>query len=201
MTDASSSAHLSAPEANLAAIAAAARIDRYLVELASLAEGGIDTVVGLVLNGAIVIGRIVAPEAMAYAVDEHMLKRLEMSAAASSEAATAWEAVRKTVAGGNAKVVEAERQDRQKMIARYRELYGDTRVSPTDMPEDLARKIIDDATRVAITLADVHVFPPGIREPIALSVMRVDIRQVGGWWIVPTDPEARSASFTFPGQN
>lgn len=201
MTDASSPAHLSAPEANLAAIASAQRIDRYLVELASLAEGNIDTVVGLVLNGAIVIGRVVSPEAMAQAVDEHMLKWVKMSEAASSEDATAWEEARKAVDGGNVKVVQEEREARQAMMARHRELYGDDRVSPTEMPEDLARKVIDDATRVAITLADAHVFPPGIREPIDVPVMRVDIRQVGGWWIVPTDPETRSASFTFPGQS
>jgi len=201
MTGDPSDARLSAPEANLAAIASAQRIDRYLVELASLAEMNMNTVVGLVLNGAIVIGRIVSPQAMAHAVDEHILTSLKMSAAASPHDATAWEEAKQTVGGGNVKVVQEERQARQGMIARHRELYGDARVSPTEMPEDLARDIIDDATRVTITLADAHIFPPGIREPIDVSVMRVDVRQVGGWWIVPADPETRSASFAFPGQS
>jgi hypothetical protein len=199
MTDASSPAHLSAPEANLTAIASAQRIDRYLVGLASLAEANIETVVGLVLNGAIVVGRIVSPEAMARAVDQHMLNILEIGEAASSEDATVWEEARKTVEGENVKVVHEERLARQEMIARHGELYGDTRVPPTEMPDDLAREVIADATRVALTLVDAHIFPPGVREPIDVPVMRVDIRQVGGWWIVPTDPETRSASFTFPG--
>ncbi|HEX3802560.1 MAG TPA: hypothetical protein VHV75_06960 [Solirubrobacteraceae bacterium] len=199
MADESSTAHLSAPEANLAAIASAQRVDRYLVGLASLADAEIDTVVGLVLNGAIVVGRIVSPEAMARAVDEHVLSLLKMNAA--SDDATAWEEAKNAVDGGHVKVVQEERQARQDMIARHRELYGDGRVSPTEMPEDLAREVIADGTRVAITLADANVFPPGTREPIDVGVMRVDIRQVGGWWIVPADPETRSAPFTFPGRS
>jgi hypothetical protein len=200
VADESSTAHLSATEANLAAIASAQRVDRYLVGLASLADAEIDTVVGLVLNGAIVVGRIVSPEAMARAFDEHVLSLLKMNAA-SSDDATAWEEAKKAVDGGHVKVVQEERQARQDMIARHRELYGDERVSPTEMPEDLAREVIADGIRVAITLADANVFPPGTREPIDVGVMRVDIRQVGGWWIVPTDPETRSASFTFPGRS
>jgi hypothetical protein len=200
VADESSTAHLSATEANLAAIASAQRVDRYLVGLASLADAEIDTVVGLVLNGAIVVGRIVSPEAMARALDEHVLSLLKMNAA-SSDDATAWEEAKKAVDGGHVKVVQEERQARQDMIARHRELYGDERVSPTEMPEDLAREVIADGIRVAITLADANVFPPGTREPIDVGVMRVDIRQVGGWWIVPTDPETRSASFTFPGRS
>jgi hypothetical protein len=199
VADESSTAHLSAPEANLAAIASAQRVDRYLVGLASLADAEIDTVVGLVLNGAIVVGRIVSPEAMARAVDEHVLSLLKMNAA--SDDATAWEEAKNAVDGGHVKVVQEERQARQDMIARHRELYGDGRVSPTEMPEDLAREVIADGTRVAITLADANVFPPGTREPIDVGVMRVDIRQVGGWWIVPADPETRSAPFTFPGRS
>jgi len=200
VADESSTAHLSATEANLAAIASAQRVDRYLGGLASLADAEIDTVVGLVLNGAIVVGRIVSPEAMARALDEHVLSLLKMNAA-SSDDATAWEEAKKAVDGGHVKVVQEERQARQDMIARHRELYGDERVSPTEMPEDLAREVIADGIRVAITLADANVFPPGTREPIDVGVMRVDIRQVGGWWIVPTDPETRSASFTFPGRS
>lgn len=192
------SAQLSASEVDLAAIAATQRLDRYLLELVSLADAEIGTVVGLVLNGAIVVGRIVSSEAMARAVDKHVLTLLEMSATASDDAAS-WEVVQTNLSGAHVNVVKKERQARQDMIARHTELYGDERISPTEMPGDLAREVIADSARVSITLADANVFPAGIREPIVAGVMRVDIRQVGGWWIVPTDPKTRSASFTFPG--
>jgi hypothetical protein len=85
------------------------------------------------------------------------------------------------------------------MISRYSAEFGDAQVSPTEMPEDLARDVIADHNRVAVTLAEAHVFPPGSPEPLKTGVMRIDLRQVGGWWIVPTDPETHSASFNYPG--
>lgn len=189
--------HLTPAEVDLATIAAAQRLDRYLVGLASLADADIGTVVGLLLNGAVIVGRIVSPEVMARAVDDHVLALLEMSATGSCDT-TDLEDAKKTVVGGNVKVVQEDRQSRRDMIARHGDLYGDKRVPPTEMPEDLARAIIADSARVVITLADAKLFPPGTREPLDVPVMRVDIRQVGAWWIVPTDPQTQSASFMFP---
>jgi hypothetical protein len=59
---------LPGPDADLASIASAQRLDRYLVELASLTEGGVETVVGLLVAGIVVVGRIVSEEEIALRV-------------------------------------------------------------------------------------------------------------------------------------
>jgi hypothetical protein len=197
MAGESADPRLTPAEVDLAAIAAAQRVDRYLVELASLADSDIDTVVGLVLNGAVIVGRIVSPEAMARTIDEHLLTLLEMSATASSET-QAWEDLKDAVSGENVRRVHEDRKARRDMIERHNALCGEERVPPSEMPEDLARAVIADNARVVMTLADAKVFPPGTREPLDVAVMRVDIRQVGAWWMVPADAQTRLATFSFP---
>jgi len=200
MADEPSTTRLSEPEVDLATIASVHRLDRYLAELASLTEGGVETVVGLLISGNVVVGRTVSEDDMAKEVDQHLLTVIEMNAAASSDP-DSWSQTKSDLAGKHLEGAAERREARAKMIARHAAEFGDTNPLPTEMPRDLARDVIADHNRVVLTLADASVFPPGTQEPLKVSVMRVDLRQVGAWWIVPTDPETRSASFSYPGSH
>jgi hypothetical protein len=199
MSERPSDTSLSGPEADLAAIASVQRLDRYLVELAALTDAGIETIVGLLVAGTVVVGRTVSEEYIATEMDQHILNIVEMGAATSNDPED-WNQTRSDVTGKHAQGVSERLDARQRMIARYGAEYGDAQVPPTKMPEDLARDVIADHNRIVVTLADARVFPPGVREPLNIGVMRIDLRQVGGWWIIPTDPDTRSASFNYPPQ-
>ncbi len=198
MANEPSTTRLSEPEVDLATIASVHRLDRYLVELASLTEGGVETVVGLLISGNVVVGRTVSEDDMAKEVDQHLLNVIEMNAAASSDP-DSWSQTKSDVAGKHLEGAVERRDTRAKMIERHAAEFGDSNPLPTEMPRDLARDVIADHNRLVLTLSDASVFPPGTQEPLKVSVMRVDLRQVGAWWIVPTDPETRSASFSYPG--
>jgi len=140
----------------------------------------------------------VSEDDMAKQVDQHLMNVIEIHAAASNDP-DRWGQTRGDVAGKHLEGAVERREARAKMIARHAAEFGDANPLPTDMPRDLARDVIADHNRVVLTLADASVFPPGAQEPLKVSVMRVDLRQVGAWWIVPTDPKTRSASFSYPG--
>lgn len=198
MADDASTTRLSEPEVDLAIIASVHRVDQYLAELASLPAGGVETVVGLLISGNVVVGRTVTEDDVAKQVDQHILNVIEMQAADSSDP-DSWSRLKSNVAGKHLEGAVQRREARAKMIARHAAEFGDANPLPTEMPRDLARDVIVDHNRVVLTLADASVFPPGIHEPLKVGVMRVDLRHVGAWWIVPTDPETRSASFSYPG--
>jgi hypothetical protein len=198
MAEESSNGQMSGPEADVASIASISRLDRYLVELVGLTEGGLETVVGLLVAGNIVIGRMVSEAAIAKKVDEHVLSVLEMTAAASEDPES-WDQLQRDMAGKHEAGFSERRDARHQMIVTHAAEYGDAQISPTEMPESLAREVLADHNRIAVTLAEANVFPPGVSRPLSVGVMRIDVRQVGGWWIIPTDPGTHSASFNYPG--
>jgi hypothetical protein len=71
-------------------------------------------------------------------------------------------------------------------------------VSPSELdtvPEEVARREIE-SRRTGITLADVHMFPPGGAH-FELSILRVRLASVAGWWLLPSDDEGK-VSFHHP---
>ncbi len=188
---------LSTPEVDLANLAASQRLDRYLVELASLSNVGLSTVLGVLIGGTIIIGRLVPEREVAKAMDEHISSvfQLAKQAAESPEEKQAF-------AEGDSTAHQRAAEERQAAGTRLRERteaeVGDGDIEPTALPEELARFLVQDSAPPALTLAEASVLPPGAKAAISVPVLRVAVRQVGAWWIVPTDPETGQASFSYP---
>jgi hypothetical protein len=135
---------------------------------------------------------------MAEAIDAHVAAVFERAAKDSKDPETsiAW---RDKLAGAVTEA-EAKRQAAHAdLIARYRKLYGEENVPLTELPNDLVRDMLADQHHRTLTLADAHVFPPGITQPVKPGHVRVALHQIAAWWlVVPSDPTTTSVSISYP---
>jgi hypothetical protein len=193
----STSDRLSNPEVDLAYLQASQRLDRYLVELAGLSGVGLGTVLGVLVGGTTIIGRLVPDIEMAKAMDDHLSSMLQLAkrAAGSPEEE---QLLADVDTSPHQKAAEERQAAKTSLRERVEAEVGDGDIEPTKLPEDLARRLAQDSSPPALTLADASVLPPGAKAAITVPILRVAIRQVGGWWIVPTDPETGQASFSYP---
>jgi hypothetical protein len=197
MTATPSQRQLTAPEVDLATLAASKQIDGYLVELAGLANVGIGTVLGLVVDGTIIVGRLAPETQMAEVMDEHIQSILAI-AEREAESPADKQFLAEQVTNPHQKAAE----ERQNARTRVRELVeaeiGDADIELTGLAENLARALVNEHAQPALTLAEAHVFPHGAKAPISIPALRVIIHQIGAWWIVPTDPSTGRADFSYP---
>ena len=193
----SAESRLSTPEIDLASLAASQRLDRYLVELASLSNVGLSTVLGLLIGGTIIVGRLVPESEVAKAMDDHITSVFQLATQAA-ESPDEVDAFAQNDSTAHQKVAEARQAARTGLRERTEAEVGDGDIEPTALPEDLARFLVRDSAPPALTLAEASVLPPGAKAAIDVPVLRVAVRQVGAWWIVPTDPETGQASFSYP---
>lgn len=181
---------------DLARVAASAPPDADLSALASIAQDGGGSVVALLVSGTVMVGRLTSDVEMAHEIDRHIAKLLSLSEAQrKGSEPTRYEGL------GTAATDAAERlhRSRQETLGRYADAAAGKESPPKvhELPIDLAREIVADDSNPVLTLADVHIFPPGGAGEIEAPVVRVDARQVGAWWIVQMDDEG-SAQFTYP---
>jgi hypothetical protein len=156
---------LSGPERNLAQIAAATRHDPALARLADLAADGARYMVGLLVNGMTVYGRVASPRAIYELLDADTEPMIE-GIRADHPARGAW--IRRydaDVAG------KAELEHRNKDV------------DVDDMSEDDARATINNFA-ITITLAEVSVFPPG-GQHFEVNIMSVARSHIAAWWLIP----------------
>lgn len=188
---------LSNPEVDLAYLQASQRLDGYLVELAGLSDIGLSTVLGVLVGGTTIIGRLVPEIEMAKVIDEHLSSLLQL-AERTTESTEEKQLLAEADTSPHQKVAEERQAARKDLRERVEAEVGDGDIEPTELPEELARRLAQNSSPPALTLADASVLPPGAKAAISVPVLRIAIRQVGGWWIIPTDPETGQASFSYP---
>jgi hypothetical protein len=188
---------LSNPEVDLAYLQASQRLDGYLVELAGLSDIGLSTVLGVLVGGTTIIGRLVPEIEMAKVIDEHLSSLLQL-AKLTTESTEEKQLLAEADTSPHQKVAEERQAARKDLRERVEAEVGDGDIEPTELPEELARRLAQNSSPPALTLADASVLPPGAKAAISVPVLRIAIRQVGGWWIIPTDPETGQASFSYP---
>ncbi len=188
---------LSNPEVDLAYLQASQRPDGYLVELAGLSDIGLSTVLGVLVGGTTIIGRLVPEIEMAKVMDEHLSSLLQL-AKRTAESTEEKQQLAEADTSPHQTVAEERQAARKDIRERVEAEVGDGDIEPTELPEELARRLAQNSSPPALTLADASVLPPGAKAAISVPVLRIAIRQVGGWWIIPTDPETGQASFSYP---
>jgi hypothetical protein len=188
-------------EQDIAELAAARTAqDGYLMQLIGLADDGVSTYIGMIVNGIIVFGVLSSTDKIAKPVDEHRswLAGASRKAEMPPEGVTAeeFENSLRTFSSAATTAYEAHRAETDE-IADEAEPYltEDGHLDFKAAPARVARRVIGLWYRHSITLAEAQVFAPGQAGLMKLPVMRIALDQVSAWWVIPLDSEGR-ANFT-----
>ena len=180
---------LSHSDRDLARIAAAAQHrDQTLGTLAAISE---DTssgyMVGLLVNGMTLYGRIESPREFYALLDVENATIVERGRAVNADS---WpDDVAAKLEGTWARHFDEDLAKHRTLVERNAD--GDFE----DMSEeDMRSSIADDPT--TLTLAEVYIYPPG-DTLFQVPLMRVNRSHVAAWWPVPRDA-AGSARFAHP---
>jgi hypothetical protein len=186
-----SDAPLTLSETDLAYLASQHVPDGLLAKLLELAETGVGLGVGLLLNGMIVTGRLVGPEAAAGAVDAQL-----NTLAGPTEESDLTEEERSSFTSLATAAVERTKQQRE---AFYEELapYEDPAGIDLDtVPAKLAHQLVQQDARSHLTLEGARLFAPGQAGLTNIATLRVALVQIAAWWVLSTD-EQGNARLTF----
>ncbi|MGI8801338.1 MAG: hypothetical protein ACR2KV_04075 [Solirubrobacteraceae bacterium] len=178
---------------DLAAVGSYAVQDAFLLDLILLADSGISTSVGLLINGMIVLGAVSSPALAAGEVDAERRRIASMSAQPEGMSDQEWEAAQERFAGANRRALE--RTDRERTaLERDVEFYsGGEPVDESAAPAGLTRRVIGQRARPFLTLCDVQVVAPGTPGVARVAVLRVAVDEIAGWWVIRHDETGRAS--------
>jgi hypothetical protein len=187
-------------ERDLASLAAHARRDPFLEDLAEQArDTGYGPVVGLLVNGMLVVGRLASPREFAEQLDSHNEWLVSQGEASGDpEVARAWAEARERVANMYVERVEDARNDATAVYAEVDEATAGEEVDLDALDPGLARRLVFAEAVGTLTLAEPHIHLPGAREALRVDVLRVHVAHVAAWWIALPD-ERGVTTTTIPG--
>jgi hypothetical protein len=182
-------------ELDLAALGAYAVQDGFLLDLIMLADEGISTSVGLLINGMIVLGAISSPSLAAGEVDAERRRIAAVSRQPEGMSDEEWAEAQETFATANTTAFERTEAERSRL---EREVAAEARraeepVNPAGVRPQLARDMIAYRARPFLTLREVQIVAPGNRGIANIAVMRVAVGQINGWWVIRHDETGRAS--------
>jgi hypothetical protein len=139
----------------------------------------------------IVAGQLAPIDALAEELDAErrtLIHRLPKPDDSSEEE---WAETREAFSTLTASVVE-ERRGRVAQLDDDLNEHGDDWDLRT-LPAGLARRVIDLHTRAHLTLREVRIAAPGQVGVTQLAVLRIQLAQVAGWWVLRSDEQGRSS--------
>jgi hypothetical protein len=184
---------LAPADQDLAALGSYAVQDGFLLDLIMLADSGISTSVGLLVNGMIVLGAVSPPSLAAGEVDAERRRIVGLSERPEEMSDDEWESARERFAEANRRALDRTEEARNR-LERDVELYGGG--EPIDealAPAMLTRRLIGHRARPFLTLCDVQLVAPGNPGIARIAVLRVAVSQIGAWWVIRHDETGRAS--------
>lgn len=170
-------------ERDLADLAAVIRQDAYLQQMASEAEDGVGAPIGLLANGMVVYGRLGPERLMAEEVDAYLEWVIQGGETAGADP-EGWKEARERLGGMAVRMADKRKEARQEVLNRAEEFSGEEGFDWPAAPRDLAREVIRERVRPALTLREARILVPGQSQPLEVPVMRVNMTEVSGWWLL-----------------
>jgi hypothetical protein len=178
---------------DLAALGSYAVQDGFLLDLIMLADNGISTSVGLLLNGMIVLGAVSPPSLAAGEVDAERRRIAGMGEQPGGMPDEEWETAHERFAGANRLALERTERERAR-LERDVELHSAGEpVDERTAPEELTRRLIAHRARPFLTLCDVQIVAPGTPGVARIAVLRVAVGQISAWWVIRHDETGRAS--------
>lgn len=178
---------------NLAALGSYAVQDGFLLDLIMLADSGISTSVGLLINGMIVLGAVSSPGLAAGEVDAERRRIAGMSEQPEEMSDDDWVEAKDRFAAANLRALERTEIDRAR-LERDVELYSAGEpVDETVAPAELTRRLIGHRARPFVTLCDVQIVAPGNPGIARVAVLRIAVAQINAWWVIRHDETGRAS--------
>ncbi len=178
---------------DMAALGSYAVQDGFLLDLIMLADNGISTSVGLLVNGMIVLGAVSSPSLAAGEVDAERERIAGMSERPGSMSDEEWEEARDRFAGANRRALERTARDRARLARDVALFAGDEPVDEAAAPAELTRRLIAHRARPFLTLCDVQIIAPGNPGIARIAVLRVAVGQINAWWVIRHDELGRAS--------
>lgn len=184
---------LGPPDHDLAALGSYAVQDGFLLDLIMLADSGISTSVGLLLNGMIVLGAVSAPGLAAGEVDAERRRIVAMTDRPAELSDDEWTAAENRFSGANRRAVERTEEDRARLDRDVEVYAGSDPIDEAAAPADLTRRLIRHRARPFLTLCDVQIVAPGNPGVARVAVLRVAVAQITAWWVIRHDETGRAS--------
>jgi hypothetical protein len=196
MTDnAETQAPLSPSEIDIARIAAQlGHQDGYLLDLIQLADRDLGLVIGILLNGMIVIGSLAPSEEMAEAIDVEragLAERFGRDHKPEDQTAEEWEETLNEFSSATSMFLRKIRAEEEELDARLAEIDEDV-VDPATLPAELGRKLLDLQGRAFLTLRNVQIAAPAQAGVMKIPLLRVSVGQIDAWWPIHLDEEGKA---------
>ena len=178
---------------DLAAVGSYAVQDGFLLDLIVLADSGISTSVGLLINGMIVLGAVSPPSLAAGEVDAERRRIARMSERPAELSDEEWDAAQERFANANRRALERSEGERERLERDVEFYSGGQPIDEAVAPADLTRRLIAHRARPYLTLCDVQIVAPGNPGVARIAVLRVAVRQISAWWVIRHDETGRAS--------
>lgn len=186
---------LTAFDRDLATVAAQSSQDQILVDLVQLAETGLGLAVGLFMNGMVVVGALASAHGTAERIDAESAKAMAHISPPEGVSRGEWEERQQALGHRYVRAVERYHERRQQLLDDADEQAGEEGLDRDTAPAELVRRLIEDEARQTLNLVQVLVKAPGEPRVMRLDSLRVNLRQIAGWWVIRTDEEG-AATFS-----
>jgi hypothetical protein len=188
---------LSTAELDLARVAVRLAPDEFLLDLLELAdhrEGGMGFGVGLLVNGMIVMGQLTSREEIAKHSDDEYRTLIERVPKPENVSTEEWSKIRERFSTMASTAVVQLRDEHSKLDEDLRQQVGEDDWDIRSVPGSLARRLVSASARSHLTLLGARIFAPGQAGVTQVPVMRVQLSQIAGWWLLRTN-EAGDSKF------
>jgi hypothetical protein len=175
--------------------AASANFDGYLAQLLDLADTGIPTYVGMIVNGLVVIGMLSPAEKFVASVDEVRSRLADASRKAGllgDLSKAQFEESLETFSSAASAAYRERRQEEEEIVGEAQPYLDDSgHLDFKTAPARIARRVMRLWYRHSVTLTEAQIFAPGQAGLMRPPVMRVALDQISAWWVIPLDAEGR----------
>ncbi len=178
---------------DLAALGSYAVQDGFLLDLIVLADSGISTSVGLLVNGMIVLGAVSPPSLAAGEVDAERRRIARMSERPAELSDEEWDSAQERFANANRRALERTERERERLERDIEFYSGGEPVDEALASADLTRRLISHRARPYLTLSDVQIVAPGNPGVARVAVLRVAVGQINAWWVIRHDETGRAS--------
>ncbi|MDO9356435.1 MAG: hypothetical protein Q7T55_22245, partial [Solirubrobacteraceae bacterium] len=143
-------------------------------------------------NGMVVIGRLDRDESMAQALSTMRRRLIDRSPKPEGQTDEQWAAVQEGFANAPLNFVGQRRAVEAGVNEELGNRAVDGVLNTDTLPASLARQFRELTSRTHLTLSDARIAAPGQEGMTVLPVLRVQVREVTGWWFAMPDEDGTS---------
>lgn len=193
-------APLTGPERDALRVASRDTPDRFLMSLIAMARQGLREQVAFLVNGMIIVGELGEPEALADLMRVRRGSQTDRAQRPDGISDEEWTDMLDAWVDEPSQMVAEQREREAALEEAIAPYAADGPPRSRELPSELERRLESLGTFSHVTLTNATITAPGVPVTTPVSVMRIAVRQIAGWWIAPLNEDGSSSIHLWDGE-